>query len=370
MNRTLIVLFIVIITLPLAATMAGVDGGDSEAENRELAVFPRWDGTWASAAAYPDGFVAWFEDHFAFRATLVRWNAETRLFGLGVSPSAAVLKGEGPWLYYADDGGAMDFANAAPLSPGEIGDWREAIVRAHDWLQRRGIAYVFTIAPDKHAIYPEHVPRTIRTLRGLSRTDQVYSALAGTGVRTVDLRPALIGAKPRERLYFLTDTHWNDRGALLAYQQIIEAVREQVPSTPPAWTRDDFLPADEPVTGKDLARMLGLKNALREIDLQLVPKRTRRARVVEPPGAAPMAEVGQLITEIPDPSLPRAVIFRDSFSSRLVPFLSEHFSRAVYLWQNDFDADVVNAEHPDVVIEQIVGRHLYGFIPSPQLVPR
>ena len=69
-------------------------------------------------------------------------------------------------------------------------------------------------------------------------------------------------------------------------------------------------------------------------------------------------------------SLPRAVIFRDSFFSRLAPFTSEHFSRAVYLWQNDFDADAVLQERPDVVIQEIVGRHLYNFIPSPELIPR
>ena len=73
---------------------------------------------------------------------------------------------------------------------------------------------------------------------------------------------------------------------------------------------------------------------------------------------------------IPGSALPRAVIFRDSFFSRLAPFTSEHFSRAVYLWQNDFDANIVSQEHPDVVIQEIVGRHLYNFIPSPELVPR
>ena len=52
-----------------------------------------------------------------------------------------------------------------------------------------------------------------------------------------------------------------------------------------------------------------------------------------------------------------------------MPFLSEHFSRAVYLWQNDFDANAVVTEHPDVVIQEIVGRHLYAFTPSPELVP-
>src|SRR5262249_7119025 len=141
MNRLLAVVFVAVISLPLLATVAGVDGGDREAENRELATFPHWDGSWASARAYPDAFTAWFEDHFAFRATLVRWNAETHLFGLGVSPSTTVLKGEGPWLYYADDGAAADYANATPLGEGEIRDWQEAIVRARAWLHQRAVAY-------------------------------------------------------------------------------------------------------------------------------------------------------------------------------------------------------------------------------------
>ena len=116
--------------------------------------------------------------------------------------------------------------------------------------------------------------------------------------------------------------------------------------------------------------MMGLTRVLRETDLTLVPIRPRRARVVEPAGGHAMDEEGRLVTEIDDASLPRAVIFRDSFVSRLVPFLSEHFSRAVYLWQNDFDAAEVQKEHPDVVIQEIVGRHLYNFIPSPELVPK
>jgi len=150
---------------------------------------------------------------------------------------------------------------------------------------------------------------------------------------------------------------------------VIAAVRARVPATPAPWTRGDFEAVDRTIEGLDLAGMMGLKRVLREIDLTLVPRRARRARVIEPAGAFPTDEEGTLITEIDDPSLPRAVIFRDSFVSQLVPFLSEHFSRAVYLWQNDFDAGVVAKEHPDVVIQEIVGRHLYNFIPSPELVP-
>jgi alginate O-acetyltransferase complex protein AlgJ len=217
-------------------------------------------------------------------------------------------------------------------------------------------------------IYADEVPRTIQQIGGVSRADQLFTTLQDVGV-AIDVRPSLFEAKTRERIYQKTDTHWNDRGALIAYQRLIAAVRARVPRTPPAWTDDDFDPVETVVPGMDLAGMMGLTRVLTETDLRLAPRRPRRARVVEPAGAAPTAEEGRLVTAIDDPSLPRAVIFRDSFVSRLVPFLSEHFSRAVYLWQNDFDADVVAREHPDVVIQEIVGRHLYNFIPSPELVP-
>jgi hypothetical protein len=228
---------------------------------------------------------------------------------------------------------------------------------------------VFTIAPDKYVEYPDEMPASLARVGHVSHTDQVYDALRGSGVPAVDLRPHLTAAKARERIYHKTDTHWNDRGALVAYQDLVAAARAQAPAVPAAWSRDDFEPLIREVQGMDLAGMMGLKRVLQEVDLALLPKRQRAARVVEPAGAALTAQEGRLVTEIPGSSLPRAVIFRDSFTSPLVPFLSEHFSRAVYVWQNDFDAGVVEQEHADVVIQQIVGRHLYNFIPSPELVP-
>jgi len=369
MNRLLVLLFFVVIGLPLAANLAGADGADPREENRELSPAPHLDGSWASVRAYPAALDAWFEDHFGFRATLVRWSAAARLFGLGVSPATSVIKGRDGWFYYASDGSLEDYTRAEPLTADAVANWREALVRANRWLRARRIAFVFTIAPDKYVEYPEFMPSSIASVTAVSRTDQVFEGLRDSGVAAVDLRPHLDAARARERIYQKTDTHWNDRGALVAYRDLIAAVRLQAPAVPPAWTRDDFDAVTREVEGMDLAGMMGLKRLLGETDLALVPRRARQARVVEPAGAPPTAEEGRLVTEIPGSSLPRAVIFRDSFTSRLVPFLSEHFSRAVYLWQNDFDAEAVEAEHTDVVIQQIVGRHLYNFVPSPELVP-
>jgi hypothetical protein len=52
-----------------------------------------------------------------------------------------------------------------------------------------------------------------------------------------------------------------------------------------------------------------------------------------------------------------------SFASGFAPFLSKHFGRAVYLWQNYVGADAVLQEKPAVVIQEIVGRHLLSVAP-------
>ena len=241
--RTLLVaLFVLAIALPPAANLAGFDGADPGAENRELAAFPRVDGSWASIAAFPTGLIVWFDDHFGFRSVLVRWYGGSRLFGLGVSPSAAVVEGRDGWFFYGDDKAIEDYADVDPMTPEALANWRAAVKRAHDWLQARGIAYVFTIAPDKHIIYAEHMPATIARVGEVSRADQLFTALQDTGL-AVDVRPSLFEARGRERIYHRTDTHWNDRGALAAYQRIIGAVGARAPATPPASMRTTSSPS-------------------------------------------------------------------------------------------------------------------------------
>ena len=262
MNRFIVLVFVVIVALPLGANIAGVDGADPEAENRTLAPFPALQPSLESIRNYPAGFTAWFEDHFGFRARLVRWYGETRLFALRVSPTPSVVNGRDDWFFYGEDGSLDDYAHVDPLTPAAQDNWREAVGRARDWLRQRHVPYVFFVAPDKYAIYPEMMPRTIEVLGPVSRTDQLYHALAHGGV-AVDFRGALMAAKARERIYQKTDTHWNDRGAHVAYQAIVEAVRRQLPTMPPAWTRDDFEPATRVVNGMDLAGMMGLTRVIR-----------------------------------------------------------------------------------------------------------
>jgi hypothetical protein len=363
-NLALVALFLLIIALPLASNLSGRDGADPHAEKRELAAFPTVEPTLASITSFGKGLTRWFDDHFGFRSTFVRWYGQTRLFWLGVSPSSSVIVGRDRWLFYADDSALDDYVSAAPFTTEDLEAWRGVLEDTARWLSARNVAFVFTVAPDKHAVYPEHMPVSVHPMTGVTRGGQLLAHLqAHSHLSTVDLRRSLAFAKTRERIYQVTDTHWNDRGALVAYQELIAAVRGAVPSVPPAWSRDDFVEVEQVREGLDLARMIGLKSVLRETDLLLIPKRPRVARVVEPADVDPSAEEGRLVTEIPGSTLPRAVVVRDSFASRLAPFLSEHFSRVVYLWQNYVDVKTIEDERPAVVIQEIVGRHLLSVAP-------
>jgi alginate O-acetyltransferase complex protein AlgJ len=355
-ERLIVVIFLTALSLPLTGMVLNLDHDAPSGENRTLAAWPqiRWDA--ASLRALPEQLTRYFEDHFAFRVRLVRWQAIVRLQALGVSPSTSVIKGRDGWLFYADDGAKADYAEAPPFTGAELELWRHTLQDISDWLGAQGIAYLFVIAPDKHVIYPEYMPDTIRRAP-ISRIDQLVSHLRQhSTVRVLDLRPALFAAKPGERLYHRTDTHWNDRGAFVGYQSIVDALAEEFPSLRSA-SRSAFEPRVMRSAGLDLAGMLGLTDVLGEEDLMLVPRRPATARILEPQHPNHRLIHARIVTEAPNRG-PRAVVFMDSFGPGLVPFLSEDFSRVVYLWQNNVDLQVVQQEAPEVVIQEWVGRAL------------
>lgn len=368
LNWIVAIAFLVIIGVPLAGNVLGMDGADPEAENRRLAAFPALSPSWGDVKGFLPGLDAWFSDHFAFRKDLVRWYGISRYLWLRVSPTPAVAAGPRGWLYYADDGGLEDFTNESLLTERELQIWREAIVRAQKWCRARGIAYAFTILPDKSTIYPEFFPQAARRVSRLSRIDQIVTAVTDTGA-VIDVRQPLLDAKRQVRLFQKTDTHWNAHGAYIGYRTVIEALRLQVPAIPPPRPLSDFREETRRIPGMDLAGMMGLTRVLGEEDLRLVPRDGHRYVVREPKGNIVEAGEPRIVTEIPGSNLPRAVVFRDSFMSAMAPFFSDHFSRVVYLWRNDFAVEEIEKENPDVVLQEIVGRHVQWYVPSPALIP-
>jgi hypothetical protein len=322
-----------------------------------------------SIARFPRYFRRHFRISFGFRDVLVRANALLKIKGLGVSPSRRIILGKEGWLYYWDEGEPECCTAADPFTSAELSQWARTLQTRRDWLARRGIRFLFVVAPDKHTIYPDRLPDYVRRYNPQSRLDQLLGALRKwSNVDALDLRPSMMSSRSRCQLYYRLDTHWNQAGAFVAYQQIISGLNRWFPRARPLdW--NSVTVTQEIGRYHDLADLSGLREGdLTEMAPYIAPKRQPRARIVS--GDARALEIENavmdcFVTERPDAQIPSAVILRDSFGMSLVPFLSEHFGKAVYLWTNNPDPDAVARQHPAVVIWEINERFLMYSVPKP-----
>lgn len=350
-GRLLVALFVTAIVLPGLATAVGL-GQETQGNEAETS------GTSLMARA------AWFDTHFAFRDRFVQVQSWLRYELLGVSSLSTVWKGRDGWWLLAADGDVEATLNEPRFTPSELESWRVTLQRTTDYLAARGIVYVFVIAPGKPTIYPEALPAGLHPRPAPTRTDQLVDELrTRSTVNVVDLRDGLRAARGAEPLFHRTDTHWNDLGAAVGYRQILGALTGRVSGLTPPVEPDGFVLTPVAAGGGDLAWMLGLNFSLAERELRLSPVVPRRARVVEPSGDLKQFGVPRVVTTVDDPRLPRAVVYRDSFGSALVPFLAEHFARMVTLWEYDVVPATIREEQPQVVIQQWVGRRLYNRAP-------
>jgi len=354
-DNILITVFLVAISLPLAVQFAGNATGMQSHEKRKLAALPAAPTSLKALWKFPVAFAAYYGDNFGMRAKLIRLHALAMYRLFGMSPSDKVLVGRDGWLYYADDYSLEDYRSLTQFQPAELEQWRDVLEARQDWLAKRGAKLVIVLTYDKYIIYPEFMPAAYRRKNAPYRVDELADYLAKNSKLTVvPLHEPLEAGKKSDRLYHRTDTHWNDRGAFIGYREILAAIGQK----PLSYKTEETM-----TEGWDLARMMGLNDVVHEENLQLQPRFSPRAKIVEIDRADPTWNVGRVALEVADPKLPKLVMFRDSFGSALVPLLAEHFRRSVFLWQYDFDPAVIEREKPEIVIWLMTSRRLQTVIP-------
>jgi hypothetical protein len=361
-DRCLIVLFVAVLWLPLTGRLLGVELLPGLSENRPLTPLPElgWDTT--QLATFPRQFDAYYGDHFGFRNLLIRCLSLARVDGLRVSSSPNVILGRRGWLFFTPEAVGADYRAVTPLTPRQLQEWQRVLEARRDWAARRGIRYLFVVAPDKQSIYPDYLPQVLQPrVQQPSRLDQLLAQLREhSDVNVVDLRPALREARRDERVYHRTDTHWNYYGAYFAYRRLAAELAGWFPSLRPL-AREAVRFEREDTEGGDLAVMLGLSDRMTEHRLHLLPIQrhsTETGEEIAVPEPFRIKHLQARVTRVSEPSLPRGVLFFDSFGEPLRPFLSENFQHLVFAPEYVFDAELVERERPDVVIQLMVERKL------------
>jgi alginate O-acetyltransferase complex protein AlgJ len=307
-------------------------------EGRYLAPAPKTPAGGGDWLRLPKQVDAYLQDHFGLRQVLIRTHKDiTRpLLGLG---NDSVLVGRDGRMFYLGEESVRQSAGLL-VRDQRIADAADMIVRMNEELRAREIRFLVAPPPNGATIYQDDLPHWAQNRGKPTEYDLLLAKLAAKGVPTVDLRPVVKSARAGGPAFYRHDTHWTFRGALAAYNAIVEA------DSHPEW-RIEPSSALGPMNlrkGGDLARMLGVGDAVSEQaeDLTL-PHGKKVLHSSDPFGD---------FTETSEKAGPTILILGDSFTGGFFPpMVLQHASRVI--WMNhlicDFDWNEVEKFHPDEV---------------------
>lgn len=360
-KKTLVPLFAGLIWLPLLVMLATPQQEVSELENRRLASAPEFDA--GNPEAFPAEFESYFNDHFGFRTQLIRLFRYLEIKLFRVPRAGNVLFGRDGWLFEAGGQQIADMRNNWPFKDAELAEWARVLEQKQQALSERGIDYLFVLAPNKNVVYPDKLPASVNRVRDTSRADQLIDYLGRhTDVPVLDLRPVVEDARPTLRPYHRTDTHWNAWGAYTGYRALMQRLAPRFPGlTPVRLTSADFVRRRG--HGGDLARSLSMQETLEETLIE--PETWRPDCAVYqglPADASDTERNNNRFTTRCARGSGRLLMFRDSYSLAMMPYLSETFAYVHYFPASPVPLDgmlkVIEEQNPDIVIEERATRWL------------
>jgi len=356
-NGIKVALFVLALLTPSVGYFFDINDYQMLAENRRLAERPGWPTEREALRAFPVAFEKHFDDHFGFRSYLI--GREKRLEWLGRRNEVDVQIGSGDWLF---QGSANGIADQFCVRPADVvlEAWVALSLGRHERLAGQGVEFHWVIAPNKHTIYPEHMPAAARQEIAPCETERIADAFGRNGLSLLDLRQTLQSHRGEQALFHRTDSHWNQLGAAHGVREIIERLRGSHPAMPP-FSLDDYsvLIEEESFQGNLASRLRVFGDLYAEPFLRLSPRRDVAAKM---PASADPLDLRMHARKEPlvefstgRADLPTAVVFHDSFGFATMELLAEHFESIRFV--NSYgliDYEMLEENPPDIVISLVV----------------
>ncbi len=331
-------------------------------EERLASPFPHAPLDVVELAGWARDFEAWFSDALGFRDTLLAWRSRVCVDVFATSPTGACVLDRDDWVFLTADRSLDAERGTWPLSAFEVERWAATLTARRNFCREQGADYLFVLVPDKPWVYADRLPQALAHV-GPSRLDQIAARMQAEDL-LLDLRAPLAAARrddgERDHAFFPFGSHWTDRGMLAGIDAILGKLHERPrfsrlrpfgPDELGWWTPTGF-------EGDNWAPRLYLEGRLsaHERSIGFVHPLIAGQEPVGVPGdSQPPARV---VTQIEGSSLPRILVFHDSFGEPMRRFLAQRAAHAVCLWGEDFSPRIVAEEKPDLVLELFVDRKL------------
>ena len=262
------------------------------------------------------------------------------------------LKGRDGFLFHRDHDALDQLSATIVLRPRQIQVWVDALEGRLEWCERHGVATRFVVIPEKHVVYEDKLPR-FTTVSPRRPAMQLLEAL-GEPVRRRTLYPldTLKAGGRVKPTYFKTDTHWNAHGAFVTYQALVESLRNEIALE--TVREDDLAWKERPFVGD-----LGVRFARERGETRAALVQNKAHKLVFQNHNFGRGAIHVYENERCD--LPTCVMFRDSFSNNLIPYLMHGFSRIVAVSSLSCHYDLLETLKPDVVLFVSIERFIATF---------
>jgi hypothetical protein len=367
-NKILPAVFVIILILPFTDSLFNLMPKVEVRENRALASKPELDFTLLDD--FPIAYDEYFSDNFDFRNQLLKFNSSLKLDFLDVAPvSSKGMIGKDGWLYLTK---SMDdvYLGKNKVDEKKLRRYYDIIKYRKEFLDSINCKYYFVIAPVKTSVYPEFLTFDNGEHVNNSLTDQIVDLLDTVkGMKLIDLRKALLNAKGDTRLFHKTDNHWNSYGSFVGYHEIMTQLSYDFPELKPHDISEYEIDSVQ-INGLNLTRILGIYHNIYENKVNVTPKFETLSSKGKKQGYPVMKWFSfkkqyEQVYSVNNDSLPKLLLIRDSFGKTVIPFLSEHFNKSVYIfdgWHHGLNEKITRSEKPDIFIQLILESHLPNLV--------
>lgn len=350
-----IIIFNLIITTPLIFKTLNFEEGVTILEKRKLYEKPKFSFT----KEFPEKFENYFNDNFGLRKTLLNAGNTLKMELFGASTNSKAVLGKDGYLFGTKPEGPIyeSYTNSNLVSKADLAKAYNKHLKIQEELASKGIKYVLGFFPNKHTIYSEmlHSSMQLQIKKDTSLADQLSNYFIGKKIPFIDVRQELFNEKKVNQVYLKLDTHWNEYGAYVAYKELFDQTFNTLGVTP--YDKDNFEIIYVKASHGDLVNLIGMEKMSNKSELR--PHFSFKNEMPYDTISAVGYPKNTVITVNRKCNNNLSVlIYRDSFSENLIPFLSLHFNKVIYVWGHDVNIESLDYIKPDIVMLFCVERFL------------
>ncbi|MCG6142087.1 alginate O-acetyltransferase AlgX-related protein [Leptospira mtsangambouensis] len=282
----------------------------------------------------------YLERNFPLRNWLIQKYNYFLWFVLDSSPKRRVVKGNDNWIFVFLGKGlnGRDYS----FDEKEFLEYRNGLDRMNAFCIKNDILFYTAVVPEKFNIYSEYLKVQDKATIKRDKYFRIYDDTVRNKRNTVFFHEELYEAKSRNKVYYKTDTHWNENGAFVSSKKLVSVIKQDFPAVE-VLNQNNFEILHRESSGKDIGEFLSLARYLKDEEFSYVPKK----KSGDPPNKL------------------RILVIHDSYFYAMKPFFDLSFFQVDtfnFVQNETTEALQELLKHkPDIVLFITLERHIGNF---------